>query len=240
MKYKITILDTPVDNFSVNIYMILNTKKNPNFRLPFDKRLENKDKKNFELVITRFDENIEWSNNYKKFRTIYNKGPDNLNCECIQRPNFGRDGETILYHIINSWNNLADITFFCQGALNDRSDQMLKMDHIKNYIECKNKYYVFEKRRGPPRGTTFYNFPKTISQLWYEIFNEPYSSNYSWCGGMWISVRKEVIKNVPLEKYKQLLSMFHKYHDEKNDKTGRRMGIYLERLLVVILNKYNK
>lgn len=34
----------------------------------FDEKLNNKNKNNFEIVISRYDEDISWSNNYKKFR----------------------------------------------------------------------------------------------------------------------------------------------------------------------------
>ena len=44
----------------------------------FDEKLKNLNKNNFELVIARYDEDISWSNNYKDFRTIYNKGNDDI------------------------------------------------------------------------------------------------------------------------------------------------------------------
>jgi hypothetical protein len=218
--------------------MIPNTTKSPDYKLPFNNVLADKNKSNFELVITRFNENIGWSDNYEKFRTIYNKGKSDLNCEYIQRENFGRDGETILYHIIHNWDNLSDVTFFAQAALNDRNDQILSMNDVDNCINCKNMH-VCKKKQGPPPNQKYYDFPKKLGEIWSEIFNEPYSRNYTWGPGMWISVTREVIKNVPLDKYKQLLDMWHKYHDKKNDPTARLFGIYLERILPPFFRKYN-
>lgn len=220
--------------------MIPNTKKDTNYKIPLIDTLEHKNKTHFELVITRFDEDISWSDNYKKFRTIYNKGKNDLICECIQRPNFGRDGETIIHHIIENWEKLADITFFAQGAINDRNDQILDMNDVQNYVNCTDIYISKNVRCGPPGNENYYNFPKNLKEIWNEFFNEPYSRDYRWSPGMWVCVSKEMIKNVPLEKYKLLMSMWNKYHDENVDKTGRRFGIYLERMLPHLFVKYDK
>ena len=221
-----------------NSSSIPNTKLHPEYKLPYCAELTGKTKSYFEIVITRFDENIDWSDNYILHRTIYNKGEENPNCDYIQRPNWGRDGETILYHIINNWDNLAEITFFCQGTLNDRKDQIINETDLLNYVKC-NKLHIFKRVNAPPPHASYYKFKKNIGELYEELFNEKYNRNFRWCPGMWISVRREVIMNVPIEKYQKMLEMWHKYDDIINDKTGRRFGIYLERLLIPLFEKYN-
>lgn len=47
------------------------------------KKLIGKTKKNFEIVVSRYDEDISWCENYKDFVTIYNKGIDNLDYPSI-------------------------------------------------------------------------------------------------------------------------------------------------------------
>jgi hypothetical protein len=79
-----------------------------------------------ELVISRYNENLEWLKDepYNKYKVIiYNKGPNedfykspNIR-EIIQLENLGREGHTYLHHIINNYNNLASLTVFLPGSL---------------------------------------------------------------------------------------------------------------------------
>ena len=64
--------------------MIHNSIKYPLYKIPFVDNLNNKTKKNFELVITRYNEDISWSDNYIDYRTIYNKGNENVSYEYIK------------------------------------------------------------------------------------------------------------------------------------------------------------
>jgi len=84
--------------------MIPCTKTNKQFVLEKSKSLINKNKQNLEIVVTRFNENLNYLKNYQDFLTVYNKGKNdvNLNCKIVNRPNIGRDGETIFYHIVNN------------------------------------------------------------------------------------------------------------------------------------------
>jgi len=75
------------------------------------------DKSIVELVIARHNENIDWTMAYNDIVTLYNKGTDKL-CvldTIIQLPNFGREGHTYLYHIIQNYDCLNDRTIFSQG-----------------------------------------------------------------------------------------------------------------------------
>jgi hypothetical protein len=80
------------------------------------------EKESFEVVIARYNEDLAWVK--EEFPTerviVYNKGKDDLilskNCIIKKLPNIGRESHTYLYHIINNYNNLAERTFFTQGA----------------------------------------------------------------------------------------------------------------------------
>jgi hypothetical protein len=91
----------------------------------------NKSKSELEIVIARYDENLNWilnNTHYNQNATIYNKGQNNilLNTDnntdnnttnkIIKLENVGRESHTYLYHIINNWDNLADRTVFFQGG----------------------------------------------------------------------------------------------------------------------------
>ena len=79
-----------------------------------------------DLVIARYMEDLAWLSQYKNhsFRRviIYNKGssmkcPDMKSiCEVKNLPNVGFCDHTYLYHMVNEYNNLADITVFLPGS----------------------------------------------------------------------------------------------------------------------------
>ena len=218
--------------------MIPCTKTNKNFVLEKSKCLNNKEKKNFEIVVTRFDENLNYLKNYEDFLTVYNKGKCDLslNCKIVNRPNIGRDGETIFYHIVNNWDNLSDVTLFSQGYINDRNDQLISYNDFENYSNT-NDIYFFEKRYDLPNfDEKLLNFHIKFKDIYKEIFNEEYKKNFPWVAGMWISVKKDIIKRVPYNIYQNVLNLFDKYK-QYDDSTCRILAIHCERLLLHILTK---
>lgn len=76
-------------------------------------------KKQFEFVIARYDEDINWTKALKSNRTIYNKGSDLDDIDCIKLQNVGRESHTYLWHITKNYDHLADITLFSQGSINE-------------------------------------------------------------------------------------------------------------------------
>lgn len=97
-----------------------------------------------DLVVARYEEDISWIKNipeslYNRI-IIYNKGEDaefNLPNSTVKRlPNFGRESHTYLYHVIENYNHLADITFFLPGSAWARGD---KQDRVKRIIEYLSK-----------------------------------------------------------------------------------------------------
>lgn len=77
-----------------------------------------------QIVVSRYSEDLGW---IKKIHNdidivVYNKGNDDIDLSCRNRikslfnlENVGREGHTYLLHIIENYENLADITFFTQG-----------------------------------------------------------------------------------------------------------------------------
>ncbi|RTK97777.1 MAG: DUF3431 domain-containing protein [Neisseriaceae bacterium] len=70
------------------------------------------------LVVSRFNEDLEWVEDFDKFQ-IYNKGKDDLDLGSIHLGNFGREAHTYLHHIITHYHNLDDIMIFSQGKYED-------------------------------------------------------------------------------------------------------------------------
>ena len=81
--------------------------------------------KTADLIIARYKEDLGWLQEHAhKFRRviIYNKGPHMMcptnikNCVIKTLPNVGVCDHTYLYHIVHSYNDLADITVFVPAS----------------------------------------------------------------------------------------------------------------------------
>jgi hypothetical protein len=206
----------------------------------FDDKLNNLNKRNFEMVISRFDENINWSDNYKKFRTIYNKGKDDIEAPYVKMANKGHLADTILNHIIQNYDNLADVTFFTHGSFNYRGDQLIKESgtchkFFKDFIQTDKNTLVYISRSDlPPSGHTFYEYPETMGEVYKYIFEKDYSPNFNWPCGVWLSVGKERIRKTPLQIYEKMLKFVLKNHnnEEPSQHIYRTRGIYIERFIL--------
>ena len=121
--------------------------------------------KKIEIVIARFQENIDWLNNYPFSQypvIVYNKGNNNgvkiNNLKQIHNiKNIGRESHSYLYHIIRNYDNLADITIFLPGSADNthkisRSTRLIEEIASNNqavfigqkYNDVKNDLYSFE------------------------------------------------------------------------------------------------
>lgn len=70
------------------------------------------------LVIARYNEDIEWVSAYNDIATVYNKGGPINNVSfknLIILPNIGREGHTYLHHMETNYNRFSDRVIFCQG-----------------------------------------------------------------------------------------------------------------------------
>ena len=81
-----------------------------------------------QVVISRYNEKIEWVKELPCDYIIYNKSseplPDIYNS--IQLKNIGYEAHTYLYHIINNYDLVYDFTVFCQGN---------PFDHCRNFFD---------------------------------------------------------------------------------------------------------
>ncbi len=102
------------------------------------------------LIISRYNEDLEWLKEYNKFKiTVYNKGEslkNQLFYEVINLENKGRESHTWLYHIVNNYNSLDDINIFLQGRIDDLGCMAFK--NPNEYCKNINKYGFKVKRYG--------------------------------------------------------------------------------------------
>ena len=74
-----------------------------------------------EIVLSRYDEDISWSDMYSLIRTIYDKSNSSRLSpatagKVVILPNLGRESYTYLWHIVNNYDTLAAVTVFSQGS----------------------------------------------------------------------------------------------------------------------------
>lgn len=171
-------------------------------------------KKQFNIVITRFNEDLAWTRGLEHLCTVYNKGSHfDFGGEVINVPNNGVGCETLLRHIRDRYWKLADRTFFCQATLCDRVDQPLyplteymkcPVDSVFGYKEELNDIpksrYLFRISNESCRSVGDLNFGQ-----WRRLIGLPYKPAYeSWVKGDWIAVGREHVWKRPLDFYRRL------------------------------------
>jgi hypothetical protein len=69
-----------------------------------------------DLVVARYNENLNWLRRVPEaFRvTIYDKSGE-AESGTIALPNVGREAHTYFWHVVQHYEQLADVTIFCQG-----------------------------------------------------------------------------------------------------------------------------
>lgn len=107
-----------------------------------------------ELVIARYNENLNWIDKVPKDIkiTIYNKGKNDIPYNYIKLPNEGRESNTYLHHITYNYYNLSDRIIFVQGY---------PFDHSPNFIELLKKKNIFKEIQGL---TNLMNFPDNLKK----------------------------------------------------------------------------
>jgi hypothetical protein len=207
-----------------------------------------------QIVIARYNEDLEWLKEepFDKYPILlYNKGPNEdfyhaPNIENIFTvKNVGRCDHTYLYHIIENYDNLADITIFLPGSAN----MHYKINNAKKQIlECvKHNNTVFIKGSSHENGVhkELYDFqlddwqssdetnkklnteekllPATIRPFgkWYDAHFPNIHVKFVSYGGIFGISKKHIIQH-PKAYYENLIQ-------ELNTHSNPEVGHYFER-----------
>lgn len=210
-------------------------------------KIRNYNKKDCEIVIAKYKEDILWCNKYKHLTTIYDKSNEPLK-KSIHLPNVGRESHTYLYHIINNWDKLADNTLFTQGGFTPDHNPfpletyLLKKKKVKLFINLYQKGIDFRDEKGKYLKHRFKWLEEfrnglmkpaeiTFDQFW-NFFNHTPIKNYDsiiWSHGAIFSISKELIKSQPLNLYIKLYDLLNKHINPEE-------GHYFERCWYYIFN----
>ena len=172
-----------------------------------------------ELVISRYNEDLNWTKYIDCFNTIkiYNKGND-IEYPYLQLENINREAHTWFYHIVTNYYNLADITVFSQG---NPFDHMIGSIHDKkqrqpgDVITAENINDKLNAVQIPDTGYTpllhyldageFSAGDTTISSLLYTVLFEGLESEPIIVPGAQFIVMKENIQSKSYDFYKNNL-----------------------------------
>jgi hypothetical protein len=100
-------------------------QKGPEVKVPDATNKQDDSNMTIEIVVANYEENLDWINEipeqfYTKL-TIYNKGSAKNykfpKMNSVNLPNIGHCDHTYLYHVVNNYDKLADITIFLPGSV---------------------------------------------------------------------------------------------------------------------------
>ena len=210
-------------------------------------RIINYTKKDCEIVIAKYQEDLSWVNKYRHLATIYDKSNNPIK-NSIKLNNVGRESHTYLYHIINNWDRLADNTLFTQGGFTPDHNPfpletyLIKKNKIKLFLNLYYQGIDFRDKIGSHLKHRFKwleEFQKglmkpaviTFDQFW-SLFNNTPIKNYDsiiWSHGAIFSISKELILSQPLKLYVKLYNLLINHVNPEE-------GHYFERTWYYIFN----
>jgi len=209
-----------------------------------------------EIVISRYNEDLNWIRNepFNKYNYIvYNKGKDENFYKCdrvkniVSLENIGREAHTYLYHIINNYDSLKDITIFLPGS-NNMPHKNKRSTNLISYIE-NNKNTAFSCAEEIRTETVYDRFKdfqiddylsttQSNSQInkdssiekskirpfgnWYKsVFGENVESKCFTVNAIFAVTKKDILQN-PKTHYEKLIKELGNHHNPE-------VGHYFER-----------
>jgi hypothetical protein len=162
------------------------------------------------LIVARYRENIEWVNKINFEYIIYNKGKDDIEQKYIKLRNVGHETDTYLNYIISNYNNLPEISVFCQGN---------PFDHCHDFIEIVNNINDVDNVvwLGTNWGPITKDYmggpgerPLPMLEMCKYLFDEEYDTNktFTFSAGAQYMVPKKYILNKSLSWWKEAHTIF--------------------------------
>lgn len=107
------------------------------------------------IVVARYNENIDWALPYNDIALIYNKGNNNIPnfSNVLNIQNIGREGHTYLYYIVTRYNELPNRTIFLQADWVLHNETILYgIDNYDKHLPVQPLGLVYLREKNiPPR-----------------------------------------------------------------------------------------
>lgn len=188
------------------------------------------DNRTIDVVVARYKEDVSWVPRNDKLNIIvYNKGPDDIK-NAIPLQNVGRDAHTYLWHIVNNYHRLADVTIFIPGSGNiihkrgriDRLFGYILNDKLDNCVIGSKEELEYNFYLDMYHSTSSENY--NGSEL-TPCYIRPYGKWHEMViGNRWAdfisynlisAFSKETIRQYPIEFYQKLLSFVNKVENSE-------------------------
>ena len=181
-----------------------------------------------QYVVAHYNEDLTWLLPYASKAQVYHKGSSSSASTLFARwnklPNVGREGHTYLYHIINNYNNLADVTFFLQGKIYDHACGQTLDDLLHEVI--KEGIAFLGVPLHPRVGCTDSGYISFL-RFWKEIFHHTLPLRIIFYSGACFAVKKELIYSHKIEFYRQILRYLNHHICPKEGYHLERMWYYI-------------
>ena len=164
------------------------------------------------VVISRYNESLDWVSDIECDYIIYNKGgkienPDIPQGKIIDVPNEGREAETFLRYIVSNYNDLPESIVFVQGNPFDHFPETLKIinsEHPNDMI-----------RMGPQTSCDGNGVPSypglPLKGLQKIIMPDLDTGVFNFTAGAQMLVSKSYILNKPLLWWESVFSTYNAY-----------------------------
>ncbi len=203
----------------------------------------NEKEKNTTIIIARYKEDISYllNDEFNDYNIIiYNKGDNIKNekiinkCKIIQLPNVGKCDHTYLYHIIQNYNNLPNVTIFLPASFYYMEQKKTNASKVMNKVKETNNsaFPVINYNRPVKKNKNLYNY---VEKMYVTRFKDNQDNKYSKTVlspirpyGKWFehhfpnndcpyvtymgifAISKEDIHKNSIEKYRELISYVDK------------------------------
>jgi len=205
----------------------------PEVKVPDATNEEEPDTTIIEIVVANYEERLDWINEipeqfYSKL-TIYNKGSAKNykfpKMTSVNLPNIGHCDHTYLYHVVNNYDKLADITIFLPGSVWTQPSKKENADKLMSYIDIHKRptivcgdnpanhknFSIDEYEVSSPENSRFSSqqelTPASIRPLgaWFKAH---FPGEEMKCVSFWgiVSASRDGIHRRPLEFYQGLLN----------------------------------
>lgn len=215
------------------------------------------------IVIARYNEDLNWIKD-KPFSShpiiVYNKGgnkdfkkTDKI-IEIKDLENVGREIHTYLYHIINNYDNLAEVTIFLPGSTNlehklikatkmvgvveKTNETSMKCDVAHNFVKKEYKFtidsYLSTNIQNKELNSSSEMEPSFIQPYgkWFEsLFGNTPNPCITW--NAIISLSRNQILQHPKSYYENIISSLETHNNPE-------VGHYLERSLYALFYPFNE
>jgi hypothetical protein len=213
-----------------------------------------------DIVVAHYNEDLSWLEPFASKAIVYSKGapPECPNfARVITLDNIGRESHTFLYHLVHSYDDLADITMFVQGDVYNLNNDVLPHTALsvpEMIYKSLNTSPVGVTSFGPLKkpfydwsgllwaepgeiqwlrrlGSTMVPARMSPAKFWEFIHGEGHPPGVQWHAGGLFAVRAENVRRRPRDFYHKIFKYF-----EEPGFCSIEEGHYMERMWFAIFS----